>query len=172
MKNSGRRLRSVALLWVQIQNSRFRITLGTQLAKGRHKRTCGTRKCSPPPGGGCGLLCPFGRKFRIQNSRFIITYRAAACGVHASSATNCGPPPGGGCGPPTSSRSHVQYKTPTTAARSVLTDRSRHKDTPRQPAVAACSVLAGREAAARRASSFFLFHPLVSLRFQNKKLLL
>ena len=58
------------------------------------------------------------------------------------------------------------------AARSVLTDRSRHKDTPRQPAAAACSVLTVRDDAARRASSFFLFHSLVSLRFQNKKLLL
>ena len=36
--------------------------------------------CGPPPLPGCGPLRPFGRKFRIQNSRFKITNRAAACG--------------------------------------------------------------------------------------------
>ena len=38
------------------------------------------------------------RKFSIQNSRFKIAARAAACGAHADSDTNCGPPPPPGCG--------------------------------------------------------------------------
>ena len=44
----------------------------------------------------CGALWA---QFRIQNSRFKITDRAAACGALASSTKNCGPPPPGGCGP-------------------------------------------------------------------------
>ena len=65
--------------------------------------------CSPPPGGGCGLL-RLQRKLQIHNSEFKIRHirlplRVAACGAHAASDTNCGPPP------------------PEAAARSVLTDR-------------------------------------------------
>ena len=60
---------AAAFLKPQIQNSRFKIkrlsnvcgidsTLDKPAAErtGLHERTYGTRRCSPPPGGGCGLL--------------------------------------------------------------------------------------------------------------------
>ena len=91
---------------------------GPELAKRPHERTCGTRLSSrkspqpsggacdveeqPSAGGGCRLLRPFGRKFKIQDSEFKITDRAATCGEHTRADlrdASCGPPLGGGSGP-------------------------------------------------------------------------
>ncbi len=76
-------------------------------------------KCGPSPpeaAARCGSIR--NRKFIIQDSKFRITNRGAACGVHASSGSNCGPPPGGGSGPPIAARSiPTQALTNTAAAR-------------------------------------------------------
>ena len=60
---------------------------------------------------GCGLRRPFGRKFKIQDSKFRIKqgYRihldihpVSGRSLRSTPATirSCGPPPPGGCGPP------------------------------------------------------------------------
>ena len=58
------------------------------------------RGCSPPPGGGCGLLRPKRRNstFKIQNYEFGLQ---PAEGAHEADLrdASCGPPPPGGCGP-------------------------------------------------------------------------
>ena len=50
---------------------------------GLHKRTFGTRKCSPPPGGGCGLL-RLPAKPQIQNSKFKIQNHQSGCSLRST----------------------------------------------------------------------------------------
>ena len=81
-------------------NASFKLSIGSQLAKGTLERTCGTRSCSPPPGGGCGLR-PFlaepqmkNSKLRIKNGLLhpkLIRFRATACEAPARADAKCGP---------------------------------------------------------------------------------
>ncbi len=74
-------------------------------AVGLHERTCGTRRCSPPPGGGCGLrrllLGAANSAFTIQDSKLLLGQQLAE-GAHDADAkadARSGPSRGGGCGP-------------------------------------------------------------------------
>ena len=124
-------------------------------AVGLHERTCGTRDCSPPPGGGCGLRRLFlgaaNSEFNIQNSelndsaghiwfssQFGLQPAEGACDVKEQRASAAPP----GCGPlgpdgpeqrsrlPVAARSISTQSIPqrtAAAARSVLTDRCRRR---------------------------------------------
>ena len=59
-----------------------------------------TERSSPPPGGGCGLLRPFGRKCIIQNWRDLSSIFGSQPAEVRTTIRSCGPPPPPGCGPP------------------------------------------------------------------------
>ena len=80
---SGRSLRSARKFGYELRTSATRLryanpygidfTCGSSAAerRGLHERTCGTRRCSPPPGGRLRAAAPCGRnsEFKIQDSK-------------------------------------------------------------------------------------------------------